>query len=262
MRKTTRDLYFSELVCVLVALMFVALAAVFVSAGESQAKDVEIKVQWDADVIELDAATGLPINTPWQNLLFFTRVDAGGYDYDAPLFTLPQDYTDGVSEPTVTPLTVDVPDGVASTVAVVVRSQATVDGKDLQSVDSDEASVVINLTPLAAFDFAAAFNEVTESVDLTWPSGDDRVKEWAVYSGDASGGPWVELTRVPVGQAETSISVPAADMFPPGQRTTKYFTMVSFGAYGVFSPNAAEVSVTRDLTEPAGVVNLKIFLTE
>jgi len=204
----------------------------------------------------------LPINTPWENLGFFYRIDDGAYDYSSPALSLPQTYVDDRSEPSETPLTITVPDDQESTVFLVVRSQAMVDGKSANSEDSNEASVVINLLPLAAFDFAAVFNEVTESVDLTWPSGDDRVKEWAVYSGDASGGPWVELTRVPVGQAETSISVPAADMFPPGQRTTKYFTMVSFGAYGVFSPNAAEVSVTRDLTKPAGVVNLKIFLTE
>lgn len=262
MRKYTRELQVGEVLAVLFALLFVAAVSFAVGVGEAAAKDIEIKVQWDPDVIELDAATGLPINTPWQNLLFFTRVDSGGYDYDAPLFTLPQAYTDGVSAPSTTPLTVDVPEGVASTVAVVVRSQATIDGKSVQSVDSDEASVVIDLTPLAAFEFAATYNEVTDSVDLTWPAGGASVKEWAVYSSDTSGGPWDELTRVPVGEVDNSISVPAASMFPPGKRTTKYFTMVSFGAYGVFSPNAAEVSVMRDRTSPAGVVNLKIFLTE
>lgn len=258
----TRDMHCREIVLLFVALAFVAVV-LFAGIGEADAKDVEVKVQWDADVIEYDEATGLPIHTPWENLGFFYRISGGGeYDYSSPALSLPQEYVDDRSEPTTTPLTVTVPDDQESTVFLVVRSQATVDGKSVNSEDSDEASVVINLLPLEVFAFTAVYNPALSTIDVTWPAGDLRVKEWVIYSGDASGGPWEELTRVDAGTTSTSIDIPVDEMFPPGVKTTKYFTMVSFGAYGVFSPNAGEVLITRDRTVPAPVVNLIINLTE
>lgn len=263
-KRFTRDLNFSETVFVLIVLFFVVAAALFVlGADPAEAKEVEIRVQWDPDVTEVDEATGLPIHIPWETLAFYYRLEGGAYNYETPVFELMQTYTtEGVSEPTTTPVTITVPDDEKSTAFLVVRSRATQAGDMVESVDSDEASIEIDLTPLTAFAFAGAYNEVTSSVDLSWPAGDPRVKSWAVFVGDASGGPWTELTRVDAGTETTSISVDAATMFPPGKRTTKWFTMVAFGAYDVFSPNAAEISITRDRTTPAGVVNLKIFLIE
>lgn len=262
MQKWTRDLKKKELFVLFLSLFLLAIMAVVTMADVGEAKDIELTVKWDPDVIELDEATGLPINTAWENLGFFYRIDDGAYDYSSPALLLPQTYVDDRSEPSETPLTITVPDDVVSTAYIVVRSQATVEGKSVNSEDSNEAMIEIDLTGLAPFEFSAAYNDVTNSIDFSWAAVDPRVKQWAVYVGDQSGGPWTELTRVDYSETATSISIPSADMFPPGKMTTKWFTMVAFGAYDVFSANAPEVSVVRDGRDPARVVNLKVFLTE
>lgn len=218
-------------------------------ANIAQAKDVTVTFSWDTDT-----------SGGWEKLNFYERDEAAGYNYNQPIFTLPQTYdADGNSQPVTTPITTTYPDGQKATKFWVVRAQAG----DLESADSEEVSWTVDLTPLEPFTFTAVYNDVAKTIDMAWQITDARITRWEIYTADAAGGPYTKLTAVNNTEGmETTYSVPEASLFPDGEKTTKYFTMVAFAPYDIFSANAAEIAITVNKRPPSGVVNFKIILTQ
>lgn len=232
--------------------IFMILMAIFLSVFLCQsvfAKDITVKMAWDAST-----------DGDWTKLNFYERVESGAYDYTAPKLTLPQSYgTDGKSTPTEVEIVSDFPDGVLTTKYWVVRAS---DGS-LESVDSNEASFTADLTPLEQFAFTAVYNEVAKSIDMAWNITDARITKWQIFVSDTAGGPYQVLTSIDNKEGmETTYSVEGETLFPAGAKTTKYFTMVAFAPYDIFSANAPEVAITVNKRPPSGVVNFKIILTQ
>ena len=231
----------------LIVLTFLAFCMV-AYAQRAVAKDVEITFQWDADN-----------SGNWEELRLFERAEQGTYDYATPKSTLPQTYANDLSQPTQMTITTDFMDGQVTTKFWVIRAAAG----ELESADSDEVSFTVNLLPLEQFDFTAVYNEVTKTIDMAWQITDPRITRWEIYTSDTAGGPYQPLTTVNnVEGAETSYSVEEESLFPAGERTTKYFTMVAFAPYDIFSVNSPEISITINKRPPSGVVNFKIILTK
>lgn len=208
--------------------------------------DVTITFAWDTD-----ASGG------WEKLLFFERDDGGVYDYQAPVFELPQTYNaEGNSEPVTATITSTFPDGVESTKYWVVRAMSGV----LQSADSEEVSYLVNLTPLPLPTYTAVFNDQAMSIDFSWPTdADERISSWKIFHKLPADADWVELVTVDDSGSE---SVPIDALFPGGERTTREFTMVAYGPFGLFSQNAATTSITVNRRPPSGVINFKINLVQ
>jgi hypothetical protein len=232
--------------------LLILFTATLFAASAAWAADVPVKFTWDADV---EAET----TVPWERLLFYASDESGVYDYLDPITVLQQSYVDGLSTPSELQTIIEFADGVESTKYFIVVAGSG----ELKSEDSDEVSMTVDLAPLTAFTFDAVYNETAKTIDFAWTAADARVERWELYVADVDAGPFTKVAEVPFGESGQSVSVPQAEMFPDGVLTTKYFTMVSFGKYGVFSPNATTVGITVDnRKEVGGVINFKIFLTD
>lgn len=217
-------------------------------ANIAQAKDVTIKFQWDPDT-----AGG------WEKINLYERAEDAAYDYTQAKGTVDQTYVDGNSTPTTIETVANFTDGVKSTKFWVVRAQAG----DIESADSEEVSYTVDLTPIEQFEFTAVYNETAKSIDMAWNITDARITKWEIYTSDAAGGPYTKLTEVANAEGvETTYSVKGDTLFPAGEKTTKYFTMVAFGPYDLFSANSPEIAITVNKRPPSGVVNFKIILTQ
>lgn len=244
----------------------------FINVGH--AGDVSITFQWDADVYQPDDE-----HMKWEALHIYERLDSATYVYGnvdgepTPKASLTQSYAPaGANEesaPVTYKLDTTVPDGVQTQLYWIIRAAANcTDPADpatcsIESADSEEVGLLFDLTPVLAFDFTAVFNDTTNTIDMAWQNTDARITKWDIFTADVSGGPYTVLTTVNVADATTSYSIPEDDLFPDGQLTVKYFTMVAHAPYGVFSPNSPEVTISRDrIGPPTNVVNFKIVLTE
>ena len=236
--------------------VFLAVAIICFGGGEAYGEDIRIKFIWDADVEDVEGQKLL-----WETLNLYQRsapfVDGTStpppYDYTSPAATFPQTYVDGKSVPTEYDHVVDAAAGVITKFYWVIRSG----NGDLESEDSDEVSLRIDLTPLQAFVFTAVYNDVANSIDFAWSTEDSRATKWRIFHSTTQGGPYEVLTTTT--ESGTS-SIPIDELFPKGQKTIQYFTMVSFGKYDVYSPNATEVAITIDRLIPQNVINFRIFL--
>ena len=240
----------------------------------SNAGEVKITFQWDADVYTTDDA-----HMKWEALHIYQRADGESYNYTNPDDTPNPDahFTQSYeavgdneeSRPTTYLHTTTVPDGAVTQLYWVIRAAARCTDPndpttcDIESADSEEVGMQFDLSPLAQFTFTAAYNDVNKTIDMVWQNTDVRITRWEIFTADVSGGPYTLLTTVQASAGNTSYSVPMDQLFPAGQETTKYFTMVAFAPYGVFSPNAPEAPITVDrVVPPQDVVNFQIVLTE
>jgi len=221
------------------------------------AKDIGVTLSWDAN--QKDPSFD-GVNKPWQNLYIYDRLEGAQYDLLDPFAVVPQSYgEDNLSTPTEYSGTVNVPDGERTTFYFMIRSSY----EDLFSVNSEEVTFTADLTPLPApTGFVGVFNQTSKSIDFTWDvDNSGRVINWKVYAGDTEGGPYPnELATIQAGETAPTTSIPMGDLFPEGQSTTVYFTLVAFAKFDIFSPNAGEVPITVDRRLPAPVVNFRLVL--
>lgn len=210
------------------------------------AGDITITFQWDAD------DTG-----GWEQIKLFEREASGAYDYATPKSTVPQSYgTDNLSTPTEMTITSNFPDGVSTTKHYVVRAASGT----LESADSEEVSYTADLTPLPIPTYTVVYNETTQTIDFSWPTdADSRITSWKIFTKLPDDADWTELVTV---DASGSESVPIDTLFPAGERTTREFTMVAYGPFGLFSDNAATSSITVNRRPPSGIINFRIKLVE
>lgn len=234
--KTTR-----RVLCVMLGLMLAGLLC-FTPA---HAKDIEVTFQWDPDTTD-----------NWESILLFERVEAGAYDYNTPAATIPQTYdAQGNSQPVTYLHTFEAPEGNVTQFYWVVRAKAG----ELESADSEEVNLAIDLTPIPAPTFTAAFNEVEMSIDFSWTTDlDARITSWKIFHKLPADADFTELVTV---DSSGSESVPIDTLFPDGERTTREFTMVAYGPYELFSDNGQSISITVNRKPPSGVINFRIKLT-
>ena len=231
---------------------------VFLAIGFAQAKDVTVNFSWDADVVSED-------HIKWEELRLYERTESGGYDYSLPNATIPQTY-ETAGDPAVeqsTPVTythtTTVPDGQSTTLYWTIRSAANLTSSPMESADSEEVSMTFDLTPLTIPTSTAVFNDTSKSIDFSWPTQDPRATSWKIFNRLAGATDWMELATV---DSSGSTSIPLDTLFPAGEKTTQEFTMVAYGALGVFSPDALTTSITVNRVPPSGVINFKIQLVE
>jgi hypothetical protein len=150
------------------------------------------------------------------------------------------------------------PTGAEATKYFIVYSTTQVG--DITSHRSEpEVNLSLNTTPLDPITFTAEFNEADQSIDFAWATDDPRVVSWGIFASATTGAPYEKIADVT--EAGGSHAIPIDTLFPAGEKTTQYFTMVAYDALGNFSPDAPEVAITLNRRPPSGVINFKIFLT-
>jgi hypothetical protein len=202
------------------------LAAIIGLAGVGLAD--EIRLTWD------------PNEPAPEGYRVFRRSDGAAYDYSQPFWQGPEVMTPmlDLGSPAVPkPLSVTFEaitwDKAAKTIFVdwnQPKSEATqVDffvvrayEGDLESADSEEVSW-------------------TQSVEAV-------VARWEVFFGESADGPWIPLDAV-AAEDSTRITAPFTYV-EPGETKEIFFTVVSFGEDGQFSPNATATSVVIDRPGP------------
>lgn len=234
------------LVAVLIAFLY--------CTGTAIAYDVpKVSFAWDCNV-EPDVA----------GYRLFARMNADPYDYTKPYeFTCtvvsgqcPTDPAKMVCEGSIDDLSA--PDGVLTDFKFVARA---FDTEGAESGDSNEVSLGVDRTALPTVtDFSGSYDKTTDQVTLSWkqsPAG--RVTHWKVFVSDQTGGPYAELLQVDNSGSEDVTATTPITGTPPGQVTTKYFVVVGYAAWDIYSSNSAEVAVAIDKNlPPADVMNLRI----
>jgi len=202
--------------------LLTCLLALFLIAPLAMAKDLTIKVGWDQNT-EPDMAQG--------SYVIFHRVEGQGYNYTVPIKI--------VAFPTIeadVPL-IGVPDNAVTKNYLVVRAE---DATQNQSGDSNEIWISFDSrVPPIPIITAGVYNDVTNTVDLTWDQeNSELVTRWKLFKATVSGGPYIEVAEIEnTGSPENTISwsIPNDGIY--------YFTMVGFRD-GSETKNAEETELT------------------
>ena len=239
-------------------------------AHMSPAKEIQVTFAWDSNVVpSFEDGT-------WEVLHLYQRVENGLYNYKDsnghmnPNAIIPQEYIqvddNWESRPTTYIYTTEVPDGQKTHLYWVIRAAATcTDVNDpktcaIDSSDSEEVGLEIDLTPLPIPIYTATYNEVNKSIDFSWPIDvDSRIQYWKIFHRLKGITEWTELAQV---DTSGSTSIPIGDLFPDREKTTREFTMVAYGKYDLFSQDGAITSITINRTPPSGVINFRINLVD
>ena len=232
------------LVLTLIAVGMVAFAEM------SYAKDVSVTFAWDAD--------NSPVtDTRWDEVRLFERTGSTTYDYTTPAGNIPQSYdASDNSTPTTYTHSTTVPDGVLTELYWVVRASAG----ELESADSEEVNMTVDLTPVPAPTFTAVYNETSQSIDFVWPTdADARITNWKIFTKLPADADYTELVTV---DSSGSESIPIDTLFPAGQKTTREFVMVAYAPFDIFSANSQTVEIILNRVPPSGVINFRINLIQ
>ena len=202
--------------------LLTCLLALFLIAPLAMAKDLTIKVGWDQNT-EPDMAQG--------SYVIFHRVEGQDYNYTVPIKI--------VAFPTIeadVPL-IGVPDNAVTKNYLVVRAE---DATQNQSGDSNEIWISFDSrVPPIPIITAGVYNDVTNTVDLTWDQeNSELVTRWKLFKATVSGGPYIEVAEIEnTGSPENTISwsIPNDGIY--------YFTMVGFRD-GSETKNAEETELT------------------
>ena len=198
----------------------IVLLAVVLIAPIAMAKDVTIKVGWDQNT-----------EPDMEQYLVFHRVEGQSYNYTVPVKV--------VAFPTIeadVPL-IGVPDNAVTKNYLVVRAE---DATQNQSGDSNEIWISFDSrVPPIPIITAGVYNDVTNTVDLTWDQeNSELVTRWKLFKATVSGGPYIEVAEIEnTGSPENTISwsIPNDGIY--------YFTMVRFRD-GSETKNAEETELT------------------
>jgi hypothetical protein len=121
-------------------------------------------------------------------------------------------------------------------------------------------NLVVDLTPLPVPTFTAVFNEEEVSIDFVWTTdADERISSWKIFHKLPEDADYTELVTV---DSSGNESVPIDVLFPAEERTTREFTMVAYGPYGLYSGNGQPISITVNRVPPSGVINFRIKLVQ
>ena len=201
--------------------LVIVLLALFLIAPLAIAKDVTIKVGWDQNT-EPDMAQG--------SYVIFHRVEGQGYNYTVPIKI--------VAFPTIeadVPL-IGVPDNAVTKNYLVVRAE---DATQNQSGDSNEIWISFDSrVPPVPVITAGVYNEVADTVDLTWDqTNSELVTKWKLFMATVSGGPYAEVAEMVNSTPDHTISwaIPGDGIY--------YFTIVGFRD-GSETKNAEETELT------------------
>ena len=232
--------------------------AFFAFVGISESAEVTVEFAWDPhDKLPVIDGTEVP-QTPWEHLRLYQKTGEVLPWPDDSVATILQSYTGNNSQPINFEYTFDSPDGQAVTYYWMIRAfNSTLPVEEQLSPASNTVSKTIDLTPLESFTFTVTYDANENSLIFSWTPVGTRAISWKIYTSETSGGPYAELQEV---NSSGSVTMPAGSLFPAGENTTRYFTMVAFGEYGVHSPDAAEQSVTvnrRPIQQP---MNFTIIL--
>jgi len=215
----------------------------------SYAKDITVTFGWDAD-------TSTDNSTLWEVLNIYERNNGEEYNYTTPKDTVIQSYdANGNSIPITKQITTTAPDNTITDKYWVIRAQSG----EMESYDSNEVTLRIDLTPLVIPVYTAIYDSNSKTIEFSWTIDDDRAISWRIFSRIAGSVDWVQLAEV---DSSGAISIPIDTLFPTGEKTTQEFTMVVYGEYDMFSPNAVVTSITLNRIPPSGVINFKVILVE
>ena len=201
--------------------LVVVILALFLIAPIAMAKDATIKVGWDQNT-EPDMVQG--------KYLIFHRVEGQGYNYTVPVKVVPFPIIEAD-----VPL-MGIPDNAVTKNYLVVRAE---DATQNQSGDSREVWISFDSrVPPVPVITAGVYNEVADTVDLTWDqTNSELVTKWKLFMATVSGGPYAEIAEMVNSTPDNTISWAI-----PGDGTY-YFTIVGFRD-GSETKNVEETELT------------------
>lgn len=203
----------------------------------------------------------------WTAVKIFARTSTDDpYDYDSPLVTIPQSYENNLSMPVQSKVTFNYPDGQKASIYFVAKAY---DDNGHTSNDSNEVVKTVDLVPLEAFDFNAAYNEADSSIDFSWSITDVRALRYRISKSSIADGDFEFIARIDFeeGKTEYSKQIDIDELFPDGEETTVYFRMQAWGDYKIASPITSIIPITINRKEGTEVIldqviNFKLILTD
>lgn len=186
----------------------------------------------------------------------YARFEGEQYDYDNPIW-------EGELPPTsVLEVLPSMPDILPATVNSISWNKT-----DKNIIINWSQSEPLSNTKTVYLVCRAFLNDLDPTDDVPRPESPDseevsidqtsinNLTKWEIFYSDTAGGPYQSLGTIDAGE-ETTYMDPITSV-PDGQAKRTYFTLVSFGQEGTFSPNSEEVSVIIDKrklpTPPLGV---------
>ena len=172
----------------------------------------------------------------WQSIEFFTRLEGGEYNREAPLTVLSQSYVDGKSTPTETVLNIEYENFVVSKQYLMLKACAMVSTEKICSDDSDEVPFEYDMTrpPRTVL----SMNRTSTDYEFVWTDTGARTKKYQLqysFRDPAVNRGGYSVIRT-VDAPALSVSIPAEEIQGlMGDNEKMWLTMVSITKEMIYS---------------------------